>query len=178
MEVKPRVPSSQSLSTTMNKFVHAVEEMDRTIMIPSKLQDIDFPGVQLPSQNGQAGNDNNNTVSSDGIVTLNSGMVQGKCDLFTCYKMLNAVRSELGGSQCCHPTTGGASFLSTPDEEEDTVQEKDEQCEQVAAAFRHHLQGLFSVLHQLTMAADTVKGKYQEELGEIPSSLSSLQLHS
>lgn len=168
MESQPRIPSSKSLMMTMNQFVQAVEEMDRTIMIPSKLQDIDFPGVQLYDQSthisSRTGTNNNNNAD---LVPLSPALA-AKTDLFTCYKMLNAVRSELSST---HPAAVGGS-LTFPEEEPEERTDTDEQSQQVAAAFRHHLQGLFGVLHQMTSVAETVTTRYQEELGEIPTSLS------
>lgn len=135
----PRQPTepSQSLLSAMNKFVHAVNIMDVTVMIPSKLHDMETI-TPTPATNNSAL-----------IPTVDK---TAPSDLYNFYTMLNAIKSELVRGP-------------TEDDEEENVH-ADEHSRQTAAMFRHHLKGLFNVLHQLTDSANFLTGRYQEELGD------------
>ena len=143
----------QSLLSTMTRFVQAVREMDETIMIPHRLKDIS-PESVAPCGGSVSG-------PAEKTPTHNTSLVSVACkdlelqngDLFAFYKMLNTIRTELvRGHECS--------------EEEENL---DESSKEVAAAFRHHLQGLFGLLKQLTATAQHVTNRYQEEIGDIPS---------
>jgi len=73
--------------------------------------------------------------------------------------MLNAIRTEL---------IRGHTSESEDDEEDGEkngqMTEADEQAKQLASNFRHHLKGLFSVLHQLTESAQCLTKRYQDSL--------------
>ena len=140
--------SSTSILSTMNNFVKAVNEMDDTILIPSRLRDMDTSDTITPNPSG-----------ADGDKALVS--TQQNTDMLAYYHMLNAVKTEL-----VHGPGSG------DDESEEMEQEEEDQSSHVAHAFRHHLQGLFSVLKQLTGSAKLLTSKYQEEIGELASSAS------
>ena len=123
----------------MNRFVHAVNDMDETIMIPSRLRDIPVDGVQQPAKNG---------TTTQAVVPSQS------TDLYTFYSMLNAVKAEL--------VRGPRSET----EEEEGEHAQDDLSRQTAEMFRHHLKGLFTVLNQLTDTAQKLTKRYQEEVGD------------
>jgi len=149
--------SQQSLMSAMGKFVKAVETMDETIMIPSRLMDMNAAECS-PDRNM---NTSQNVTSQALIPAQNNGSNAG--DLYSFYSMLNSVRSELGSG--CH-----GSELERQKSQQNTDSDV---ANNAAKLFRHHLKGLFDVLHTLTDTADTVTHIYQEDVGETPSRSSS-----
>lgn len=130
--------STKSILTTMNTFVKAVNEMEDTILIPSRLLDMAPESKEDPKA----------------IVPIESGNGQNN-DLFAFYQMLNAIKQEL--------------VQGPTDEGDPDAPGHDDQSSKVAKAFRHHLQGLFGVLKQLTGSANFITSRYQEEIGELAS---------
>lgn len=168
--------SQQSILSAMDRFVKSVNNMDATVLVPSRLRDMDFDcpvSEKRPS------------------LSLTSS------DLFSFYSMLKDAKTELlwGGA-----TTGAAGVMGPPlpvsgrttprqhtrqpsddslgstgsDQDTDSdldsvVTDRDsmsveEQTSHVAVAFRFHLQGLYSILHQLADSADYLSGRYQTEV--------------
>lgn len=138
--------SQQSLLSAMNRFVHAVNDMDETIMIPSRLKDMPSGEVHQP-KNG----------STQAVISPAQNT-----DLYTFYSMLNAVKTEL--------VRGPKSET----EEEETEQDQDDLSRHTAQMFRHHLRGLFTVLSQLTDTAQKLTKRYQEEVGDTSMSTRSI----
>ena len=143
--------STQSLLSAMNKFVHAINVMDDTVMIPSRLKDIPVTDEKSAC----------NTNTSLALIPAQKAGIHPSGDLYSFYTMLNAIKAEL---------------VRGPTEEDDEAEEVqgketpghiDEQSRQTAAMFRHHLKGLFNLLHQLTDSANHLTGRYQQELGDI-----------
>lgn len=134
--------SQQSLLSAMNRFVTAVNNMDDTVMIPSRLRD-------LPVDCMHEGKESN----TQAVVPASHA------DLFTFYSMLKAVKSEL--------VRGPGSESDTDGQEE---AEDDDLSRQTARMFRHHLKGLFAVLSQLTDTAQKLTKRYQEEVGDYSTS--------
>jgi len=134
------VSSQQSLLSAMNRFVHAVNDMDETIMIPSRLRDIPVGEVHQQPKNG----------STQAVVPSQNA----NADLYTFYSMLNAVKGEL---------VRGPKSEADEEEGEHTT---DDIARHTAEMFRHHLKGLFTVLSQLTDTAQKLTKRYQEEVGD------------
>lgn len=133
--------SQQSLLSAMNKFVQAVNLMDETVMIPSRLRDMSVPEKV-----------NETTAVVPAHMNMNA-------DLHSFYQMLNAIKTELvRGEQ------------ETREPGDVNRQDEDEHAKQTAAVFRHHLSGLFNVLKQLTDTANSLTSRYTEELGDIYTS--------
>jgi len=135
--------NAQSLLSAMNGFVQAVNVMDETVMIPSRLKDIP---VHADDQANAC------TEKSLALVSTQKEGIAPSGDLYNFYTMLNAIKSELVRGQSEEETTDGSHA--------------DEQSRQTAAMFRHHLKGLFNVLRQLTESANHLTGRYQQELGD------------
>jgi len=175
---------AQSLMTAMGKFVQAVENMDDAVMIPSKLRDMNssdgLPTDTTPSPapqrktsttNGGLMSKNGGRTSPPTIVTPPKSQAliptpadSNPTDLYDFYTMLNAVKQELQAGPL--------------DEDEEKAEEEadneDQRAKKAAKLFRHHLQGLFGVLHQLTDTADAVTSRYQETVGDTNRNYSSM----
>ena len=142
----------QSLISAMDKFFQACNHMDDTIMMPSRLMDVPLSDCDdehtdkiRPPTNGK----------SNGLVPYGTPTT----DLHSFYTMLKAIRSDL--------LTGPPT--KTEDLEDDELRDGksvklDEHTHQVAEVFHHHLSGLFSVLGQLTDAAQYLTVRYQDQL--------------
>lgn len=152
--------SARSILTTMNTFVKAVNDMDDTILIPSRLLDMAPPHTSDPSS-----------------AVMVSSAIPGS-DLYSFYQMLNAIKHELVAGPDMATATSGEEDDDDKDVDDDGSQDSQSlgsqdsqssgsQDSQVAAAFRHHLQGLFGVLKQLTGTAKYLTTRYQEEIGDM-----------
>lgn len=176
-----RVFSRQSVLSVMDKFVQAVDTMNETVMVPSRLMDMstDVDIADRPSILGQ-GN-----------------------DYYAFYSMLNAMKNELlwggcgdaeamdnssmRGKQQSHEKGQGApglyqrrlstvsSMSLSDDSEADTeslsesdsgreMEFVDQSTARVARNFRHHLVGLYNTLNQLTDSALVLTCRYQQEV--------------
>lgn len=135
---------SQSLLTVLNKFVQAVNVMDDTVMIPSRLKD-----MEMGSKNPEIREENNNMAL---MPIMNPGT-----DLYSFYKLLNSIKKEIiSGS----PGAVEEKAVTSSDSEDDT---SNDSSNQTAELFRHHLQGLYNVMDQLTNTAKALTDKYETE---------------
>ena len=138
----------QSLLTAMNKFVQAVNDMDETVMIPSKLMDISTE---------------TNQNSKNALIAVTDSKRKTPGDLYCFYSMLNAIKGEL--------VRGPKSDEDLEEEQKkemssETRTQAEELSKKTASMFRFHLRGLFSVLGQLTDTAEHITSKYQDDIGE------------
>uniref|UniRef100_T1J4R9 Mid1-interacting protein 1 n=1 Tax=Strigamia maritima TaxID=126957 RepID=T1J4R9_STRMM len=172
---EPSEFSQQSILSAMDRFVQAVNNMDDTIMVPSRLLDMPY--------------------ESDGTSTGETTVVPRavmNTDLYSFYNMLNSIKTELiwgaangspAGPKASASTTNGkkaqarrastislhscsdSDMESESSTEFDSGLEFDEQSVRIANAFRQHLSGLFHSLHQLTESANYLTSRYQEVVG-------------
>ncbi|ESO98854.1 hypothetical protein LOTGIDRAFT_113945 [Lottia gigantea] len=145
------IESQQSLVSALCKFVGAVKNMDEAVMIPSKLRDMEVGETDLAILEP-----NNN--KSD-LPKMPTG-----ADLYSFYSMLNTVKHEI--------ISGSASRLDTSSEMDDNANDSSKE---TADAFRHHLKGIFKLLHQLTETAEFLKSRYEGEVK--PNTETSRPLH-
>lgn len=149
--------TSQSLLSALNRFVHAVDSMEDTVMIPSRLKDVQVPREITPPQ---------------GETEQNLNPVVEGSDLFECYSLINSIKSELMSG----PIKGEEGFESdvssecSDDSEDSTASDT---CRKTADEFRYHLQGLFGLLHQLTGTAKFITNKYENEVEQMNRSIGS-----
>jgi hypothetical protein len=170
--------SQQSILSAMDRFVKAVNNMDSTVLVPSKLRDMDMPSAKM--------------------VRIPPALAN--TDLHSFFLMLNDVKKELlwgPGTQqnttSLMPLSGrssprdlkhirqpsddslgslGSTASSSSDQDTDSEADSlmtdrdsvDEHTSHLAAAFRHHLQGLHTILHQLADSADYLSSRYQEDI--------------
>lgn len=176
--------SQQSVLSAMDRFVKAVNNMDSTVLVPSRLQDMDVR--------------NENSKFSR---CLPAGL--SSTDVYTFYIMLKDVKNELLWGPTVVPpahslsssgrsspsntrvmkhvrqpsddslgSTGFPSDQETDSDIESVVTDRDSVDEQtsappenhLASAFRHHLLGLHTILHELADSADYLSTRYQEEI--------------
>lgn len=146
--------SKQSLMTVLNNFVEAVNNMDEKVMVPSRLRDME---VLNPTSIDVSAEENNNLS----VMPFTSGRGE---DLYSYFLMINAIKSEI--------LSGKAKNTSCVDSETDSDSSDDgfedgstDAARKTAEAFRHHLQGLFGLLHQLTDTAKYLGDAYEEQVG-------------
>ena len=137
----------QSLMNTINKFLGAVSVMDEKVMIPSKLKD-----MSLDSNSTVNAEENNNVA----LLPMGS---QGQ-DLYSHYVMLNTIKKEILSGNVSESDDMGSECSG--DDSDDSYTDN---ARETAAAFRHHLQGLFGLLHQLTHSAKFLGEKYEGDVG-------------
>ncbi|XP_041355145.1 mid1-interacting protein 1A-like [Gigantopelta aegis] len=161
-----REMTQQSLLTALSRFVQAVDAMDDAVMIPSKLRDmevlhIDDDIIREVNNNNSSSSNSNNTKAL--LPALPAG-----ADMYSFYSMLNAVKSEI--------ITGPSN--ETADENCDSTAADDAvvNVRKTAQAFRHHLSGLFDVLHQMTETAKYLKCRYETEVTQSSSKVSTFTI--
>ncbi|KAJ6222120.1 hypothetical protein RDWZM_000665 [Blomia tropicalis] len=185
--------SQQSILSAMDRFVKSVNNMDATVLVPSRLRDMET--VPLKSSNQSAINGIPSTLTNT--------------DLHSFYLMLNNVKKELlwgPGSmpstshgyamrgtniaidransivssrpikhsrECSDDSLGslGSTASSTASDTDSDIDSMltdrdsiDDHTSHLSVAFSHHLQGLHSILHQLADSADYLSTRYQEEV--------------
>lgn len=170
--------SRQSILTTVKTFVKSCDNMCETVLVPSKLRDMD--------------------VKDFG---------SGHRDLYNLYNVLNQVKTELlwpesatttmsspevslGYTSACNSLISNSSASTSSNEDESmgsfdsrstgsdyesgdldsvsaestTESSVDEETSRLAATFRYHLQGIKAILNSLGDSADFLSDKYQEEV--------------
>lgn len=147
--------------TVLNKFVETVNTMDDKVMVPSRLRDMELS----QTASGNPAEENNNMA----VLPFSSGRGE---DLYNYYVMINAIKGEiLSGNTAKNANTSFlGNGLSESDGETDSVSddssdEGTDAARKTAQAFRHHLQGLFGLLHQLTDTAKFLGDAYEEQIG-------------
>ncbi|XP_013780414.1 mid1-interacting protein 1-B-like [Limulus polyphemus] len=173
--------SQQSILSAMDRFVNSVTNMDSTVLVPSRLRDMETDG---------------------GNVHQRPPQFMSKMDLFTFFTALNDIKNELlwgpaiGGTNLSSTVSGterqhlAATMTRYPSEEnpglssKSSVSDSDSQGDSdvdgvindpdsltseaqkthLATAYRYHLQGLQTILHQLSDSADYLSFRYQEEV--------------
>lgn len=157
----------------MDRFVKAVNNMDSTVLVPSRLKDMDVGGRVSPPPNMQVedlhtfftvlndvknellwGPDLGNGLQILSSTTFNSGLRVPSVTTHSSHK-----RQPSDGS-----LGSTASDLETDNDSVSDYTDAPEQSMQLATAFRVHLQGLHTILHQLADSADYLSARYQEEV--------------
>ncbi|XP_071085845.1 mid1-interacting protein 1A-like [Haliotis cracherodii] len=145
--------NQQSLLAALNRFVQAVNAMDDTVMIPCRLRDMEV------SARPEITVENNNRAV---LPTIPAGS-----DLYSFYSMLNAIKQEI----IVGPQVGASEEAMKEESESDD----NGNSRKTAAAFRHHLKGLFDLLHHLTETAKYLSSRYENDVTQT-SSVSSFAL--
>lgn len=148
----------QSILETMKNFISAVEDMDETVLIPSRLRDMPAcqtsPTQAVPPENG-------NGFSQKEMLPVSNG---NDISLYSHYAILKALRTELVSGPTSEKDQEDLEEL-----EEDIASKK----LQIATArmFRHHLNGVVNTMQQLTLMCDRVTSQYRSEFDDHQSSL-------
>ncbi|XP_022088156.1 mid1-interacting protein 1A-like [Acanthaster planci] len=155
--------SNHSILSVMKGFIDAVNEMDETVLIPSRLMDMQAEPKTLALQQNAA-----SSTKSQDMAVIPASCAQDSVSLHACYAMLKAVKSELVRGPI--PEEDRLAADDDDDDKENIGTDKNRSLEEATArAFREHLIGLFSILQQLTNVSKKLTTKYQEELGDYQS---------
>lgn len=150
----------QSLMSSLNNFVEAVNTMDKQVMIPSRLRDMDITSAlqKCPEEN--------NNMS---VVPLSSVQIPGE-ELYNHFVMINAVKREVLSGKG-RVSGSGSSSLTSSDCDMDALSDDSSDdgvnttAKRTADAFSYHLQGLFGLLHQMTETAQQLGDVYEDQIG-------------
>uniref|UniRef100_A0A5S6QXT1 Mid1-interacting protein 1A n=1 Tax=Trichuris muris TaxID=70415 RepID=A0A5S6QXT1_TRIMR len=140
--------TGRSIVKALDNFLTAVQRMKDTVMMPSRLRD-------LSANVGDAGSAVCTTDLPPTAMAVHMGAGPAY-PLYNFYRMLQMIRNELVSGP-----TADRDGLSTEEKEEDN--DDDETVRRLSNAFQQHLQGLFSILHQLTEAANYLTKRYQDD---------------
>lgn len=176
--------SQQSIFSAMDRFIKSVNNVSATVLVPSKLRDMDIPGRKRSGRIPAA------LVHQSDLYSFYLMLDEVKKDLLwgpgtgavaaatTAAPSAGRVASKLGhhvrqpsdeslpGSTCSDPDTDSEvdSLLTDRDSLCVAGSADEPQTCHLAAAFRHHMQGLHTILHQLADSADYLCLRYQEEI--------------
>ncbi|GIY87871.1 uncharacterized protein CDAR_499681 [Caerostris darwini] len=184
--------SQQSVLSAIDRFVKSVNNMDATVLVPSRLRDMEVqnrrktqpppPGIQYQDLYSFY------TMLKD----VKTELLWGPSPMNTLFPVVGSLsgmssprRSTIGMMMTPGMTTGmttprqasddglGSSMGCSSDQDTDSDFESImtdresmimEQTSHLATAFRHHLHGLHAILHQLSDSADYLTSRYQEEI--------------
>lgn len=141
--------SNQSLMTALNKFVEVAKSMDSRVMFPSRLRDMGLS--HCPEQ---ATSEENNNMSVLPFSSSRNGDT-----LYSYYVMINVIKQEI---LCGNVETDMNLMDGYSVDSDDSVNSS---AKKTAEAFRHHLQGLSRLLHQLTDTAKLLADTYEDQVG-------------
>ncbi|XP_022701530.1 mid1-interacting protein 1-B-like [Varroa jacobsoni] len=184
--------SQQSILNSMERFVKSISNMDSTVLVPSRLRDLDATaGKVTPPAAVRSGDlhslftmlhdvkkellwcapgssQNSNLHLLSGSRDTGSYKVQHD---FHHYSHGSSLRvpsiTPLQGSHQLHLSTGSvASAISDGDTDSESLCDfvENDYGVQLASTFRLHLQGLHSILHQLAESADFLSERYLEDI--------------
>lgn len=168
-----KAPPSQSILGIMKNFIDSVNEMDETVLIPSRLMDINMDNCGSMLMD----NDDSTRTSMSVIPTSTSALPSStkevsndQVSLHTYYSMLKAVKRELA--------RGPVNESELSELEDETLDEESARLQaETARAFREHLRGLFSILSHLTDVSKHLTTIYQQETGDHQSCLKPKSFH-
>lgn len=141
-----------SLLIALKKFVGAVEVMDETVMVPSRLKDMEVSATNRPV----ISESNNNCASVTNV--------QPGANLYSFYKVLNKLQKEIVSG--LPGELDDVDDLDSTDSSDDNSENSDPSAEKSAANFKYHLQGLFSSLNQMTDTAKFLTNTYEAGVGQ------------
>ncbi|VDO97339.1 unnamed protein product [Soboliphyme baturini] len=150
--------TASSIVKALDNFLVAVQQMKDIVMVPSRLLDMTSTITEVQHESG-----------GDGYAALvpfvDAENAAREYPLFTFYQMLQMIRNELVSGTSCGDGDGDA----TTGHEQCQV---DEQMHRMANAFQQHLQGLFTILRQLTNTAVYLSKRYQDDVDkrDVPQS--------
>lgn len=203
--------SQQSILSAMNRFVASVNNMDATVLVPSKLRDMEIAALRAPPRlipsalantdlhsfyqmlndvkkellwGGQGGTIITTQASHHPLQYLSNGLMNrsnsiSSSNTTTTSSSLTPTPNAIKHSQCQSQSEdslgslGSSASSSVSDTESDAdsmITDRDsidDQSSHLAVAFRHHLHGLHSILHQLADSADYLSFRYQEEIEDL-----------
>ncbi|XP_034834178.1 mid1-interacting protein 1-B [Maniola hyperantus] len=136
--------SKQSVMNDMEKFVKAVNTMDETVLVPSRLMDLEQEGDDDPFSLYAMLNDLKTELLWAG--EAEEQVERGRRTI-----------SDLSDTESDASSAAGDSGIDGEDERESAARS--------AAACRRHLRGLRHCLRHLTAAAAQLTRSYQEEVG-------------
>ena len=200
--VLEREMGTDSMLNIMHKFVQAVSVMDDTILVPIRLKDmvVNRPDHEPPPLNMDSFLPTNSTGDLYSFYTtlntIKTELIGGSNYLAPSNVYDNANDSDANAFDANGVDANGvdangvdangvdANGVDASGDERDnlTVAAPPGECrhvvqtKQIATVFRHHLAGLFSTLKEMTIAANYLTLRYQEELGDntMPSRLTSV----
>ncbi|GBP68101.1 Mid1-interacting protein 1A [Eumeta japonica] len=136
--------SKQSILNDMEKFVKMVNTMDETVLVPSRLMDVQRDGEDDPFNLYAMLND------------LKNELLWSRGDTEEHQERGRRV-SDVSDTESDASSAAGDSGIEGEEERESAAR--------AAAACRRHLRGLRRSLRQLTAAAQHLTRSYQEEVG-------------
>lgn len=158
--------SQQSVLSAMDRFVTAVNNMDATVLVPSRLRDMDIT-KPLPSSI------NNPDLYSfyNMLKDVKNELLWGPSVSSNALELTNQNATSSNSRHIRQPSDGSlGSTGSCSDQETDSdmdslmTESSAEQTFKLSSAFRHHMQGLHSILHELANSANYLTSLYQEEV--------------
>ncbi|CAK6979688.1 LOW QUALITY PROTEIN: mid1-interacting protein 1-B-like [Scomber scombrus] len=141
-----------SLYTAMSRFIGAVNNMDQTVMLPSRLRDVPTNGADDGADDGAMYGSYVllKSIRNDmewGVLQQGGGVLQQGGGLM----LQGGGLMHQGGGPVLQQNGGGTEAA----EDEDDLEKQ----------FYFHLNGLHAVLSKLTRKADTLTSRYKEEIG-------------
>jgi len=152
--------ASLKLLPITNNFIQAVVHLDKTVLLPSRLCDVQMPVTSLCELANRSRRDSGlsmalaSTDQFDGNRVSIDQILSG-ADMHAVYCLLMQALGEIS------PSSGGSNADDSRHHIEESLLETKE-LEPARQLFRYHLYGLQSVLRQLTSSAKTLATYYDD----------------
>lgn len=172
--------SNASILNSMEKFVKTVNEMEETILVPSRLLDLMVGDTgDRVSLKGKRGSMVKDTLANTDLYRLYNIISQMKVELLWSQDNLGEPEehdepSQRLGHARCPSTTSMQSVQSASTSsdsesdagiENDSGLENEEGANAAAESFRRHLRGLHRSIQRMTLAAEYLTLRYQADVG-------------
>lgn len=173
--------SRQSILNTVKHFVKCVDNMGETVLVPSKLRDMDVKDFGSGHRDLYKLFNVLNEVKTELLWPESATTTMSSPDVSLGYSSASACNSLISNSSASSSSNedesmGSFDSRSTGSDYEsgdlDSVSAEstsaessvDEETSRLAATFRYHLQGIKAILNSLGDSADFLSDKYQEEV--------------
>ncbi|XP_077584966.1 mid1-interacting protein 1A-like [Stigmatopora nigra] len=142
---------NDSLLSSMNSFIGAVNNMDQTVMVPSLLRDVPL----------------------DQHTAMNPHVEEGDGDMCAYYHLLKSLRVHMEWGFWVTEGTRRTRLNSAPPSLAPSSEEKEKEKEEdggdddgsLQNRFQYHLSGLQGVLSKLTVQANALTSFYKQRVG-------------
>ncbi|KAJ8350458.1 hypothetical protein SKAU_G00255880 [Synaphobranchus kaupii] len=148
MQISDSYNQKHSLFNAMNRFIAAVNNMDQTVMVPSLLRDVPLL-------------DEDKEVTSVRAAGDGPGTYFCHRDVYSYYVLLKSIKNDIEWG-----------VFQAEDRRKDKVgiaaldlSRTEGEGEDLEKLFHYHLNGLHTVLSELTRKANTLTNRYKQEIG-------------
>lgn len=159
--------SPTSILGAMDRFVKSVQDLDSTVMLSSKLRDLDVEGGKTPEP----------VKTAIDLVAFHDMLSTAKNQLIWGVNSDRTSQPSVGSKLFQKPSVRSAARATHRSSLTESESDSDSGCDDrlngmaanvsalpIEAQLSHHLNGLHTVLEQLTICSDFLSERYQQQI--------------